>query len=433
MMGDTTSSRPFPPSLPTRARRGLLVAAFLVGSGWLVTSLRYALRAGADSDVHRQWVVSQYVWRGHNPYQICLKALQATYGTTRGPDRIRLRHVRMWDLSGYRGDDRETGVLAELGAPVATYPPSSLLFLAAILGPLPQEALLPLWAAVNLAGLALLVPELRRHLVAARLPAPSWPVLVTMTLLWPPVHEVFRTHQFSFLVFLCALWAIRRMPTRPVQAGLLLAAALVKPSLALLFLLLPLARRAWKTIGTALAVHLAAGLGMAAWLRASPLELLRTWTEIPRYMLQGAYTLQEVLNRLEWENTGRGAILVAAFLAFVAGWVWLFRRAPVAAVLDFLCFANLLWTYHERYDFVLLLLPGLATASLAPASRARRAAAAGYALLAVALLDPIYGGVSSSTRALRWAGRLALTSLFVDAAFRLREHAVLAGPSQNRA
>ena len=413
------------------SRRGALAAGLLLlaGIAIYVHSSFYALSSGGDADVYRQWTVSQYVLRGVNPYNLCLGALRETYGITYGPQRMRLRLVRMWDLADARPAPGETRIAPELGLPVATYPPSATFFLSLLLGSIPRDTLTILWLWVNTGLLVLLGMELRRHL---DLPLP---IVLTVLLLWRPTHEVIRTSQFCFLVFACALAGIRLMDRRPWLAGLLFAAALVKPSLTLLFLFLPLVRRRWIALLVPFAVHLAGALGLAAWLNTPLRGLLAAWMEIPRYFLQGAYTLQELFNGLGIENTPAATVAVLTFFAAVLGWSWMHRNAPVRDQLAFLCFANLAWTYHERYDFVLLALPLLGVLGrLADGGRERRwrdaAMLAAFVALEVALLDPVYGGVTLAARVLRWAGRAAVLLLFAGAALSGRGNGELRQPAR---
>ena len=413
-------------------RRGPLAAGLLLllaGIAVYLHSSFYALSSGGDADVYRQWTVSQYVLRGINPYSLCLGALRETYGITYGPERPRLRSVRMWDLADARPAPGETRLDPGLGLPVATYPPSATFFLSLLLGSIPRDALAMLWLWINTGLLVLLGMELRRHV-----DLPPTIVLIVL-LMWRPTHEVIRTSQFCFLVFACALAGVRLMDRRPWLAGLFFAAALLKPSLTLLFLFLPLVRRQWPALLVPAALHAVGALGLSARLNTPVRVLLAEWTEIPRYFLQGAYTLQELLNGLGIENTPAATTAVLFFFAAVLGWSWTHRHAPVRNQLAFLCFANLAWTYHERYDFVLLALPLLGVLGrLAGGGRGRRVRdgvmLAAYVALEVALLDPVYGGVTQAARVLRWAGRAAVLLLFAGAALSGREDGELRQPAR---
>lgn len=385
----------------------------------------HALHAGLgrDADINRSWTVCQYILRGVDPYEVSLNVLQSTYGTTHGPDRIRLRHTKMWDMSGYKGNAEETGVIPELGPPMAGYPPSSTLFLVMTIGMLPQHLLLPVMLALNLITLLLLAREIKRHLPAGHVTL-AW--IIGLLLIWPPTHEIFRTSQYGLLVFWLALVAVRRMDVNPWLAGFLFALSLLKPALCLLFFYIPFVRGQWKVIAPGVAIHGLASLALPLWLGVDPLKLIATWQEIPRYVLQGAYTMQEVLNRLELENTPAGSLIVYGFLLGVLAWVFVNRRKPTADLIDFLCFANLLWAYHERYDFILLVLPLLrlldtiATEVTEGRSPARLAVPLLlFVFTAMGLTDAAYLTDNALAHVVRWAARGSLALLLAGYALRL--------------
>jgi len=398
------------------AAMGLL----LVGIAAYLHSSFYALSSGGDADVYRQWTVSQYVKQGIDPYNLCLKALRHTYGITYGPDRMRLHDVRMWDLADAQVHPEDVHAVSALGLPVATYPPSATFFLSTWLASLPGNWLTVVWLWINTGLLLLLGLELRRHVNLAL------PVILAVLLIWRPTHEVIRTSQFCFLVFLCALAGLRLMNRRPWLAGLLFAVALLKPSLSLLFLCLPFVRRKWIALATPFVIHLAGALGLSAWLHTPLRVLLSEWLEIPRYFLQGAYTLQEVFNGFGIENTPAATIAVLVFFAAVLAWCWVHRSAPAEQLIAFLCFANLAWTYHERYDFVLLAFPllGIVGRLMMGAKEGRTRDIAGsvaFLVLGIAMLDPVYGGITTAARMLRWAGRAAVLLLFAATTWAVRK------------
>ena len=151
--------------------------------------------------------------------------------------------------------------------------------------------------------------------------------------------------------------------------------------------------------------------------------LLGQWMDLCRYVLQGAFTVQEVLNALEWENTPGAAAVVLGIWAAVLGWCAWHRRARREALFVLLCLANLAWTYHERHDFVLLVFPLVWFAAQAATPERRGRGWLGLALCAVlgaALADVFYVPDLPWAHAVRWAGRLAIPALWALTALDVR-------------
>ncbi len=396
---------------PDNMRNLLLSILIAAGAAWMIASARYALNAGWDSDVMRQWTSSQYLLEHVNPWRLSYETLYLNYGTSHGPTRFRLKDLVIYEVHPNLQTDGVEGIRSDLGPPTATYPPSALLPIALTVGFVPSHTVLPAWLIVNAAAFLLLLRLLgsRRDPIAA----------LAIILLWPPVHEVVRTSQFVFLVMVFLILSIQTMAKRPYLSGVLLALALIKPSLTLPFLFVPLVKRRWIPFLVAGTLHLAATLVVSLWLGDPPWVLLKQWTEIPRYMLQGAYTIQELINRAGLDNAPLGQAITLGFVGACGLWCHLHRRAPVAALVAFCTFFSLLWTYHERYDYTLALIP-IAAIYLQPGAVAPRWLAVAYLLLGIALTDAVYGTDHAVFQMLRWAGRLSLAGLFIYYACNLR-------------
>lgn len=404
-------------------RSVLIVLSLIPGLAWLIASGQVALQSGGNSDVYRQWVTSQYVMQGIDPYRVSFETLRLNYGETRGPNRLRLSELKIYEVHpGLRTDNIE-GILPELGPPTATYPPSSLLMLVGTVGQIPQQLLLPIWLAVNLVALVFFVFSLCKN------SGGNSPIALlsigALTLLWPPTQELFRTSQFGFLVIIWLIAALRYMPTDSIRSGLFFSLSLLKPSLVLPFLILPLIRKRWMILAVVAVVHGTGTLIMSALLHTPPWTLLSEWMEIPRYMLQGAYTIQEIVNRLGMENSALGFVVTLGFVAAAALWCFSMRQAKDQDLVTFLCFVSLLWTYHERYDFVLLLMPAAAAVSACArltgrALRLRATWCLVFVVLGIALSDPPYLGSSVTMHVVRWAGRISLLLLFGHSILALR-------------
>src|SRR5262245_57311841 len=142
------------------------------------------------------------------------------------------------------------------------------------LGLCPREWLTLGWLIVNLALLTVCCIALCAEL----LPRQRWnwhafALISTGLLLWAPVQATVMAGQYSLLVFACLLLGIRVFEGRPIAAGLFLSLALIKPTLSLPFLIVPLVRRRWLTLGIAIGVHAAGTLMVAGWLGTTPWQL----------------------------------------------------------------------------------------------------------------------------------------------------------------
>jgi hypothetical protein len=415
-------------------RRVMLAALLATSLTWLADSARYALSSGWNSDVFREWVVARYIVRHIDPWRISYETLRHNFGTVeefRAQDRIIFEvHPRL-DTTGVEG------VLPEFGPPTSTYPPPGMFFFTLAMAWVPWDALLPFWLLVNGLALALLASLLRAWVqeLAGNRALPWWdlpPYLVCLALMlwWPPVQEIVRTSQFGLIIALELVLGLRWMRSREMLSGLCFSLALFKPHIALPFLLLPLFEGRWRALLTVAVTQLAAWFAVAAWVRAPPLQLVEHWLGISPYMLQGAYTIQEFYNKLQLDPA-TGTLITLAFATACAGWTWLHRRADLHTLAGFVAFASVLWMYHERYDYVVLLLPLVAVAWWSASSRrdAARWALLAFVLLAAGLSDYAYYSREPLGRIVRWSGRLSLYALFIGHGVALRRAARrLTGP-----
>lgn len=390
---------------------GILLAGGLV---WLAYSMVEGARSGAYSDIHRQWVVSQYIKLGVDPYRVAHDILQETFGPATGADRVRLGQTRIWAVAAGWTERSTIDVPPGLPPPEATYPPSTLVLFLPFIGFLPESFVYTFTAVLNGALLLALVFLGRSWLVRNGLKPPQAITLLAFALLWPPLQLVFFHGQFALIVLVSLLAYLRYKDRSCLLTGWLLALMMTKPSMGLLFLLIPFVAGRWMAIVIAGLLH-AAGIGiMALWLGVSPVEMMGDWLGACRYLLQGAYTLQEVWNRVGIENTPWFTLLVLTYFAAVLGWLVLHRKADEATVVGFLAFANLAWTYHERPDFTLLLLPlAVFVCRHAQAGGWRFGAGVLVAVaIGVSMLTPVYGGEAAWTQGVRWIGRFAILAGF---------------------
>ena len=238
-----------------------------------------------------------------------------------------------------------------------------------------------------------------------------------LALAWPPVAYCFEREQFSLFILWSVLLASRLESTRPLLAGLFWSLALIKPSMSLPYLLLPLAARRWKVLASLATLQGALLIAAAAQLRQEPWTLVRQWLSVAAYFRGGGYTIQELINVLHLDGTLLDTLIPigAVGLAFP-----FMRRLPRVRALAFLSFISAFWIHHYLYDFVVLLVPG---ALLVPdffRMRGKNVAwilfVGAFLAIGVALLPAVYLGDSTIYRLLRWIGRLSLVASLLVAA-----------------
>lgn len=411
------------PVRPGTSRVALaLLAALPAGLAWLAYDADRGTRNGRESDLHRRWVVCQYVRQGINPYPLALAALGRAYGPLGGgreKPRVYAAPRLAADDPAAEGSARR--LLAAQGTPEAVYPPSADLLLSLTLGALPDDRVHLAGVLANLALLAVLAALLCRLPAGGVSPSPlGFAAAAALVLAWSPTHSAVQAGQFSTLVTVCLLMAFRSLDRNELAAGAWLAVALIKPSMALPFLILPLVRGRWRALAVATGLHLAATCVQAVRFGCAPWDLLRQWAGVAAYFTQGQFTLQEVVSALRLADTPAGLALVAGFLGFALAWCVANRTAGDAPLIDLLCVVSVLWTYHGPYDFVILLIP-LARRVLPPATPGAAPvaawAAAAFVCVSLATSSLVYGNeVHAAARVVRHAARLVLALGFVTVA-----------------
>ncbi len=397
----------------------LVVASMAaVGLTQLIPAIRFALK-DQSSDVLRQWRVSRYVQNRINPYPVAIAALEAaaSAGTLENPlglgihrivpvtpERKGPAHVGVMPKYGPHPDTRK-----DVGPPEATYPPPAAVILAFTAGYLSPDSLLASWVVLNLTLLLLIAYELGQLQQPGHAKAWYTACFIAIALVWPPTPYFFSRGQFSFIVLWSVLVAGRVGKHRSWIAGILYSIALIKPSLALPFLVIPLVQRRWKVLAWTAGIQ-AALLLTASWLlRASPIALTREWLSVGRYFMQGMYTVQEFIDDLSLDGTIWGIILP---LAVVAASAILIYRADQIRALALVSLLAVIWTYHYRYDFVVLLcaIAFLSSPLLRPAAWDvwQWSGLLALIILGIALTDFAIRGETAGWRMARWGGRLAL-------------------------
>lgn len=399
----------------------LLVLTLCMLPTWKIGIQKF-LHSGTYSDVYRQWACCDYVRHGYNPFESALAALQSTYGPVQGPDRVRLKDTRIWSVNMTQYDDSTPGIMPGTPPPEAGYAPSSLAICLALFGYLSPSALLPFWVVVNavcLFGVILFLawPAGRsswKSILASLL------FVSTVFVAWPTTYMVFENGQFTFFALLTALIGLHLREKHPWLASVFFSLALIKPALLLLFFIIPFVERNWRLFVGVAVIQVLLTLWISWLVQTAPWVLIAQWMEICRYLLQGSFTFQEIYNAMGWENTWIQTALTLVFFAYCLGMVIWTGKRHFAAAFCLLCYANLLWTYHERHDFLLLLFPMLLvilhTMQHPPSWKLALNGLAFVGLISfvgAGLSNVFYVNVQPVGHAMRWAARLGIMTTFV--------------------
>ncbi len=277
------------------------------------------------------------------------------------------------------------------------YPPYALVAFWP-LNAIPAEALPWVWLVVNVAACGAVV-WLVRMIWGRGWSRSAVLFLAAYFAVWAPVRVTLRTGQISLVILALILGAeVVRRSGRQVPAGLLLGAALVKPSLAGPFLLYWAWRREWRMVGTALAV--VTGLtaaycihtGVWPWVAMSGYlsKGVRVWSGKHGYF-EGTTDIRPLMETLcggsDWWGWVAAVALAAAALAAMF-WLFRHRKEEENTHLAVLALFSLWAVYHRVYDSVAALPAAALFVADLEAERRVRLAAAGLAalgLLAVSL------------------------------------------------
>lgn len=436
--------------LHRRTYRAVPIAAvgmclLVLGMGWCVQSCKRAVLSGPE-DILRRWRVSQYVLAGRNPYEVALGVLRQEVGPVA---QTSLRERPLFHIPLPSRNTEQLGVLSNVGPPESVYPPSAQMLLSYTVGLVPERMVLTLWTVLNLICLPALAVITYRWVMGKELlneeggptvvrPAdnrlrvvlPLGLVLAGL-LVWAPTQQAIISSQLSIQVAICLLLAALLLDHHPVWSGLLFSLALVKPSMALPFLILPLVKKQWQTLLVVVATQVAAIAAISALVGQAPWVMIKQWVSVSAYFTQGPYSIQTVLNRLQLDNTMLGFSLVLAFVLCCAGWSWRHRRADTRSLFDFLCFVSVLWTYHGPYDLVILFIPlsrALHYALAAERAGTKRVvligAVAAFLIITLGTWPPAYVGRDAAQQTVRWLCRLTLVGCFACFAFLLMRNAL---------
>lgn len=181
--------------------------------------------------------------------------------------------LQAWDLPALAAV-QDTAFPGLAGPTAWVYPPATLLVVA-LLGYLPYAAAFVAWTVVGLgAFFGALAPILRRRPYA-------WPLAIAFPGVWLGIAQ----GQTQFLVAGLAGGALLLLDRRPGWAGVLVGLLVIKPHLAVLFPVVLVADRRWRTVVTAAGTAVAA---TAAGVLTFGSDSIRLWLDGMR--LVGAAT-----------------------------------------------------------------------------------------------------------------------------------------------
>jgi hypothetical protein len=297
-----------------------LVTLCALALGSLTVGALNALRPQQSQDVRlvREWS-ELWLWQGANPYQVAQ----------------------------------------------ADYPPNALVVLSS-LTLLPEPSVAPLWIGLNLV-LAPTAATLAWRLRFPWQPLRAAAVPALLFLSWAGLRIGLGVGQFHVLALTLGLVAVALSRRQPIFAGLLLGVALLKPHLALAFLLWALLTRRTRMVAAALLV---VGLGMLAFcLRVGqgPLEVMAAYfavldSEVGVHLRSAGIDIRPIVHLVFGPSLTAVVaygLLVSALLASVIAAAARLQRTPGARsdalILGLCCALVLLALPHGTYDIVLLL------------------------------------------------------------------------------
>ncbi|MEO2091850.1 MAG: glycosyltransferase family 87 protein [Gemmataceae bacterium] len=340
----------------TRGWSWALVGVLLIGAVLYHAkgvSLLFAENGGVD--VHLRWQEQRYVMRGQNPYDVTHAAL----GVGRPPS----------------DPSRNADPIPEVGVPDSGgYPPWA--FLVGYLSFWPD------WPAVKGYFLALsLVMTAVTGWWAYRVARPAgddphagWLAAAAVLAISGCSTCVHVGQYGAVVVGLLALAAWALAAGKDWTAGVLLGIALLKPTIAGPFVLVPLVMGRWRAVAGCVGYVVAASAFV--WWRTgtNPAEMLLQMLSAGADYVHDSQGLIGLLLNLGLTPKQVTPVLAAGVLVPGAAALWLGRRRPVDVGFAVAAVVGRLWAYHKGYDNMMLAFLVVALARVAFASRSVSAA-----------------------------------------------------------
>lgn len=242
-----------------------------------------------------------------------------------------------------------------------SYPPTAPPLLAMAVGPFAGRGdrfLRTAWMVLNLVLLAAVC------CLIVRIWGREWPVWLRLVVCLAvaaskPARLGIGLGQFhlAILALMLASLAVLRAG-RPIAAGLLLGASLIKPTMSLPLSFLYLIRRRWIMLTTAMIFQAAMLTATSLWLGIDPRRLTTEWLERAK--------TQETAGAIDWPTLVRSAFpdkpvsssaIALGLLALGTLYLFVSRKARDAELFGFCSFLAAIFAYHRAYDMVLLFPP----------------------------------------------------------------------------
>ena len=282
----------------------------------------------------------------------------------------------------------------------ATYPPASVALLWPLVGWLPFGAARGLWAVTTAAALAwLVILVVRESLARSRLQRVA---VALVPLAIYATRAVIVNGQVALYLLPALITGLllldRRRPGwgRDLGAAALILPSLVKPTVAAPFLWLVILARGWLRPTLLIGLgYLALTIAAAAFQPASLVTLIRQWlasavSVAALASLQAHANLHSWLAWLGLDALNAPVSLLA--LGMLGWWLYCHRQEDIWIRLGVAALAARFWSFHYRYDDVLILVPMIALLRLTEqrpwADGARTTARALLVLTAVTMLAP---------------------------------------------
>lgn len=347
------------------AKRAALVVALVALAVAAALSVGWAgfQALGAEGSRDNQWSGAHILWQGLDPSRLFIAC--------------------------------RAGGCADDPFILSQYPnyPISVLALFTPLGALPWGVAKFVWLAVNLLSSAVLLRCVWREW------APKFGrVALLFALLLFLVATPFRNHIENGQVGLLALAAFalsREASTRrrTTLAGLFLALAWTKFTLTLPLSLIFVARRDWRVVAIAGAVHVGLTLAASAWTGTDPIASAFGFLRVARLAIHEQYGYLDLFSfaiRVGLPGMVAGAAAMALFGALLYG-AWRGGKDREPLLLSVASLASIAIFYHLSYDCVILLFPFLYALHLAEESRLELRSAL-FAALVLAAVFMIWFG-----------------------------------------
>ncbi len=287
-------------------------------------------------DLRERWVEQQYLYKGQNPNDVFLYR----YAQTRG---LPLPQT-----------ERDRRVDPAIGPPIdAAYPPWALFSNVAFQWP-GWPAVRIYFALVNLLALAFLALwAYRLGRPFGRTEAITLALVSTALSSYGTTLEVGQVGILVVALLAGALWAEERKSS--YLAGLLLGAAMLKPTLSGPFLIPFLVQKRFRTLATAGTYLIGSSLVIWAITKTNPLEMLSQMvSDSYRYMKDGYGPVNVLLAVGVAPQIVTGATALAVCLCATALMVARARRS-LLVLFAIAGVAGRFWAYHKHYDNLILI------------------------------------------------------------------------------